>query len=501
MKRILKTSVVALLAFSSATDHSCTAFQIPSVALLHSRTVPSTTVTSHNTRISNKQINHNTNNHSPSYPRTSSTSFTKLYDLSSWRDIFFDEDSTPSIVTERMQDQMKSNEPPYLEGPARELCVLPFPLTDVLLQGETKELCLYEDRFHQLFEKCQNDHEGVLAMGLLAPPDGILQIMSLCEVESFRKMESPTAFGTDYSILVTIRAVGRAALIHIDEDDNLPFMVGWCAECFDDTPSPEASSSSSSSSVSFSAAKSFTSESVDAILSSSRNENTGQVANNIANKLEYMLESISKLEERVSLSGDGMGGSSSRSSSASTGTLEDLFNFEDDDDENDEDFNSGTQISEASMRRRLLEAELDNMDDDDEDEDDEDDYEDEVPDNRMSRFKLAYKNAKATDMQGYRIAATSFSTDSSTLSNASPLMDEDDTGIQRSMQELTALSWAYFCTEAEDDMTDIIQYRLRALDCMDLRERLTLALVMMMEQRSKLKATLSGSSMEDDEES
>jgi len=32
------------------------------------------------------------------------------------------------------------------EGPLREICVLPFPLNDALLQGETKELCLYEER-------------------------------------------------------------------------------------------------------------------------------------------------------------------------------------------------------------------------------------------------------------------------------------------------------------------------------------------------------------------
>jgi hypothetical protein len=32
------------------------------------------------------------------------------------------------------------------DEPVREVCILPFPLTDVLLQGETKELCLYEER-------------------------------------------------------------------------------------------------------------------------------------------------------------------------------------------------------------------------------------------------------------------------------------------------------------------------------------------------------------------
>ena len=31
--------------------------------------------------------------------------------------------------------------------PVREVCILPFPMNDVLLQGETKELCLYEERY------------------------------------------------------------------------------------------------------------------------------------------------------------------------------------------------------------------------------------------------------------------------------------------------------------------------------------------------------------------
>ena len=63
---------------------------------------------------------------------TGSGTSTELYDLSGWRDLFFDEESTPSAVTQRMK--MDTEGPPFLEGPAREVCVLPFPLTDVLLQ-------------------------------------------------------------------------------------------------------------------------------------------------------------------------------------------------------------------------------------------------------------------------------------------------------------------------------------------------------------------------------
>ena len=98
------------------------------------------------------------------------------------------------------------------ELPVREVCILPFPMTDVLLQGETKELCLYEERFHNLFEKAIEEHAGVVAMGYIAPPNGMLQGMPLCEIESFTKMKGKTGFG-NMSILATIRAVGRATYI------------------------------------------------------------------------------------------------------------------------------------------------------------------------------------------------------------------------------------------------------------------------------------------------
>ena len=56
---------------------------------------------------------------------------TRLYDLSEWRDMMFD-------VPAGLEDKES--------GPFREICILPFPLDDALLQGETKELCLYEER-------------------------------------------------------------------------------------------------------------------------------------------------------------------------------------------------------------------------------------------------------------------------------------------------------------------------------------------------------------------
>ncbi len=54
--------------------------------------------------------------------------------ISAWRDIMFE--NVPQKLAGDAND----------EEPVREVCILPFPLTDVLLQGETKELCLYEER-------------------------------------------------------------------------------------------------------------------------------------------------------------------------------------------------------------------------------------------------------------------------------------------------------------------------------------------------------------------
>ena len=66
---------------------------------------------------------------------SASSSTTKLYDLSEWRDLMFD------IPPDLQQEQEKN----FDDAPIREICILPFPIEDVLVQGETKELCLYED--------------------------------------------------------------------------------------------------------------------------------------------------------------------------------------------------------------------------------------------------------------------------------------------------------------------------------------------------------------------
>eukprot|EP00977_Amphora_coffeiformis_P029666 scaffold42170_cov168-Amphora_coffeaeformis.AAC.1 len=105
--------------------------------------------------------------------------------------------------------------------------------------------------------------------------------------------------------------------------------------------------------------------------------------------------------------------------------------------------------------------------DDEDDESDEDDDEPEVLLSRLSRFHKAYETALATDSQGYRVA--------------------DDTG-DRSAQELTAISWAAFCTDLlpSEDST----YRIQALDSDQLFERLKLASQMLREKKAQLRVKM-----------
>lgn len=334
----------------------------------------------------------------PQHPLSSSSSSqqqhrrttpTSLNDLSEWRDLFFDDSQKPAVVDDALRQQ-------NLEGPAREVCIFPFPLDDMLIQGETKELNLYEDRFHQLFEKSRSSHSSVVAMGLIAPPSGILQTLPLCEIEDYRKMPGQTQFGTDYSIYVTIRVVGRASLVQVVEEDLLggaEYLKGWCVEVEDGVEGGE------------------------------------KEGNRVADRLEAVFGEIC--------------------------VMEDIY-------------------------ERTDEVEMDATDEDDDDDesDEEDDYDEDEDDNRRSRFERAYQTAKSTDMQGYTFSSTGL--------------------YDRSIQDLTALSWAYFASEEKPE--DNLVYRLRALECDDVNERLKLALTMLNEMRSELKSVMKGGVSEEEEE-
>jgi Lon protease-like protein len=141
----------------------------------------------------------------------------RLHDISEWRDLMFD---FPGTGDDRRLGTEQG-------APPKEVCILPFGFNEVLLQGETKQLRLYEDRFIQLFEDAMTNHGGVVAMGLLAD-SGIIQTVPLCEIEAYNRM------GEGFGIFVTIRAVSRAQLIEINQQE--PYIKAVCMELADSMP-------------------------------------------------------------------------------------------------------------------------------------------------------------------------------------------------------------------------------------------------------------------------
>ena len=146
---------------------------------------------------------------------TAATSFSR-FGISEWRDTWFDFPGTGD-------DRRLGKE---VDPPPKEICILPFPYTDVLLQGETKQLRLYEDRFLNLFDYCMERTGGVVAMGLLAE-SGIIQTVPLAEIEAYNRMDG-------FGIFVTIRVVGRARLLEITQQE--PFLKAVCTEIADTIP-------------------------------------------------------------------------------------------------------------------------------------------------------------------------------------------------------------------------------------------------------------------------
>uniref|UniRef100_A0A7S2W004 Lon N-terminal domain-containing protein n=1 Tax=Eucampia antarctica TaxID=49252 RepID=A0A7S2W004_9STRA len=327
---------------------------------------------------------------------------TRLNDISEWRDMMFDE-----IVLDDL-DEESVNNAETISGPLREVCVLPFSYDDVILQGETKELRLYEERFIHLFDDCMENHAGMVAMGLLAQ-SGVIQSVPLCEIEAYNRMEG-------FGIFVTIRSVGRASLITLTEQE--PYMKTICTEKIDKI-SPNL-----------------------------------DLHNLLAANIENMMVTISSMEYEIKQAAN------KDNDNYSTTTLD----------------NASSSSGNAKMKRRILKAQLEDQfykDDDNEEEEDEeedDDEEDEDDEDiadldRSGRFRLAFKTAKATDQQGY----------------INPLLAAK---CERSLQDLTAISWAAFCTE--EDRLDLAAYRIQALDCDDLFERLKLGSHMMKEKKESL---------------
>jgi hypothetical protein len=147
--------------------------------------------------------------------RTSPPLASKRYGIAEWRDLDYD---GPPLDPGTLLDGTASTSLP------KAIAVLPFPFDEVLLQGQTKQLRLYEDRFLQLFDDAV-DH-GVVGMGLCMG-SGMLRTIPLCEMEAYNRMDG-------FGVFVTIRVVGRAQLLNVTQQD--PYIEGVCVELVDELP-------------------------------------------------------------------------------------------------------------------------------------------------------------------------------------------------------------------------------------------------------------------------
>mmetsp|Transcript_10621 Transcript_10621/g.27549 ORF Transcript_10621/g.27549 Transcript_10621/m.27549 type:complete len:353 (+) Transcript_10621:44-1102(+) len=90
------------------------------------------------------------------------------------------------------------------------LGAFPFPIDELLLPGERKEMHLYESRFISLFELAQQ--QGALAAQMLFIDDGkTLALGALLAVEEWTRR--------DVGVNVVVRAIGRVRLIDVHGTD------------------------------------------------------------------------------------------------------------------------------------------------------------------------------------------------------------------------------------------------------------------------------------------
>lgn len=295
--------------------------------------------------------------------------------ISEWRDQTFD-----FVTSDDISLSKEINDGTILP---RTVCLLPFPHHEVLLQGQTKEIRIYEDRFIQLFHKSLEDYGGIIGMGLLISESGIVKPIPLCKIESYQQVDG-------FGIFCTLRVVSRATLVRICEYE--PYMRAICVEKVD-LP--------------------IENEKMDLL-------------NFMASNIENFVVTLSSLENQ-------------------------LKSYDNNDDISNE------------VRDLVI---IDTYDDDMEDELD-----------REAIYKSAVEDAKMADSQGYMV------------SPSSSLSCFDIGQKQRSIQDLTAISWAVFCSsEEKEDKT--VTIRIQALDSSKLLDRLYMGLFVLREKKKYLEEKL-----------
>ncbi|KAL3777219.1 hypothetical protein ACHAW5_007652 [Stephanodiscus triporus] len=394
-------------------------------------------------------------------PAPSFVSTTRLHGINEWRD-----QALESRYTLDSYKQSATSSSPV--PPSATIPILPFPFSDVLLQGQRTQLNLYERRFHELFRDAMDNHCGMVAMGLIAG-NGMITTLPLCEVESF------TRFGADEdwvdtgngmgngSIFVTIRAVGRAKIAESDLLQEGPYMKARVVELVDED-------------VSWGGGSGLKERGNGKLNGES---SPLEVASLVAGNIENLLVSLASMEHAFKAAEEKKNNEKRKSSNGREAKVND-----------NEDEVMNRRIVNARLESLFMqdsnegvdventEAEDETAYDTEEDNDENESLEDETDENtdRVAQFYQAFESAKEADTFGYIFQSTDAPDN---LSNQTI----------RNSKDLVAISWASFCTGDRNNLQrDVV--KIQALDTTNVLQRLQLAAAMLREEKKKWKAKL-----------
>lgn len=325
------------------------------------------------------------------------------------------------------------------------------------------------------------NHCGIVGMGLLAGA-GMITTLPLCEVESFTRfgaeddwVDSGNGMGNG-SIFVTIRAVGRAKIAEDDLLQEDPYIKARVVEVVDEDVSILGLKEQSEN------------ELIGEYLASRLGESSPlSVASSVAGNIENLMVSLASMEHRfkemedkkknekantADTNEDGDGVMNRRLVNAQ---LESLFMT---------DSSEGVDIKDTAKNEETT--------DDEDEEDDEDELaENETDENldRLAQFRQAFESAKETDTFGYVLQPTNAIDD--------PPQTESKQSKVRTPKDLTAISWAAFCTGEKNNIKrDVV--KIQALDITNVLQRLQLASAMLREEKKVWKAKLALAGIKDD---
>lgn len=142
------------------------------------------------------------------FKHTKRTTNTRLFGLSEWRQRFAADD--PYTHNAPLQPQP--------------LLLLPFATSDILPIGQSTTIVLKEGRYYDLFQDCIDDYESVMGMAIMGD-DGLCDTLVLCDISDF---DVDAGYRGKVTVSVTLRAVGRAALVELVQ--MKPIMMSMCLE-------------------------------------------------------------------------------------------------------------------------------------------------------------------------------------------------------------------------------------------------------------------------------